>query len=225
MSDTKTKTVPTYLQKRTKLITPDGQNHDVDGVLKEKTDGSVEITDQKIERKELEVSPAKPEVKLCLSCKKPRKAKDDPTFDPATDCNHGRPTKYTEELLAKCYEYLELKMPNKETDEVVHSIFGLCDYPGVDITTETAYQWVKDPDKEAFSDIVMRIMRKQGKTLIAGGLSETFSGQITKLLLSKHGYRDSVDKFNHDVPVDPALKEAGDKAVDDFLLSSGEQKK
>lgn len=132
-------------------------------------------------------------------------------------CKCGRPTKYTPELLAACREYLELKMPNKDTEEVIHSVEGLCDYPGVDIGVMIAYEWVKDPEKEEFSKIMMEVMRKQGKKLLNKGLDESFSGRITTLLLSKHGYRNAVDNFNREVAIDPNAQAAGDKAIEDYL--------
>ena len=152
----------------------------------------------------------------CLSCNK-IKHKGDLGFDAKIHCEHGRPTKYTQELLKACEAYLALSMPNKATDEVIHSIEGLCDFEGVDISTETAYEWVKDPEKGAFSDIMVRVMRKQGKRLLNKGVDNTFSGRIVTLLLAKHGYRNQVDNFTREIPVDPAAQAAGDAAIADYL--------
>lgn len=153
---------------------------------------------------------------ICGKCKKEKAVKGAAT-QAGEVCDCGRPTKYTPELLAACRAYLEIKMPNKDTDEVIHSIEGLCDYPGVDISTVTAYEWVKDPEKEEFSNIVLQVMRKQGKRLVNSGLSETFSGRIVTLMLAKHGYRNAVDNFTREVPVDPAAQAAGDAAIDEYL--------
>ena len=158
---------------------------------------------------------AKPEEapKKCGRCTKEKKEN---VFDVTKEyCNCGRPTKYTDELLEKAWKYVDLKMPCKETDEVIHSIEGLTDF--IDINRETAYEWVKDPEKDEFSNIVKAVLKKQGKKLINNGLSGVFEQGTTKLLLSKHGYRDAVDNFNREVPVDPAAKAAADGAIDAFL--------
>lgn len=135
-----------------------------------------------------------------------------------TYCNCGRPTLYTEELLVKADEYLSFKMPWTGEDgirEVVHTIEGLALYIG--ISRETIYAWMKDADKQQFSDIVKNVLIKQAKGLVAGGLSEAFSGSITKVMMTKHGYRDAVENFNRDVPVDPEAKKKSDEAIAGFL--------
>lgn len=100
----------------------------------------------------------------------------------------GRPTIYNEDILSKAREYLN----NLPTDEVIHSIEGLADF--LDINRSTIYDWSKQEDKKEFSNIVDKILNLQGKTLINGGVSGKFNSSITKVMLTKHGYREGIDQ-------------------------------
>jgi hypothetical protein len=96
----------------------------------------------------------------------------------------GRPSKYTEELLTKAagyvaYAYSEDKLP---------SIEGLALYIGV--KRSTIYDWAKQPEKEAFSDILENILAHQAEALINKGLKGEYNSTITKLILTKHNYSD-----------------------------------
>lgn len=129
----------------------------------------------------------------------------------------GRPSKYTPELIELAREYVGLSMPNHDTDEVIHSIEGLCVY--IKISRETVYAWAKEKEKEEFSDIVREVMAKQGRMLVNKGLAEEFSSPITKLMMTKHGYRDAVDSTVREVPIDPEAKARADGAIDEFLTT------
>lgn len=113
----------------------------------------------------------------------------------------GRPTLYNKGILIKSRRYMNARRPGWLTDvrEVIPSIEGLAYYLGVD--RDTIYDWQKDPAKKEFSDIVKSLLTKQGMTLINGGLSEKFSGKISGLLLSKHGYKEKVDVTTDDKPI------------------------
>lgn len=99
----------------------------------------------------------------------------------------GRPTEYNEKILERAREYLT-SLPE---DEFVHSIEGLALY--LDITRPTIYDWKSQEDKKEFSYIVDKILANQGKTLINNGITKKFDSSITKLMLTKHGYRDSIE--------------------------------
>lgn len=96
----------------------------------------------------------------------------------------GRPTEYDGKIVDLAESYL-LELPK---DEKVHSIEGLSDH--INIARSTIYKWCKEENKREFSDIVEKILNKQGKTLLNGGLSNIFNASITKLMLTKHGYVD-----------------------------------
>lgn len=104
----------------------------------------------------------------------------------------GRPTSYSQAILDLAREYLD-SLPE---DEVVHSIEGLADY--IQIARSTIYEWISQEDKKEFSDIVANVLEKQGKTLINNGLNNKFSSSITKVLLTKHGYREGIENTGKD---------------------------
>ena len=100
----------------------------------------------------------------------------------------GRPTLYTPELIDKACEYLEVY--EKELKEAIPSIAGLAVY--LHISRETVHTWAKDEGKEEFSDICKELMAKQELKLSSKGLTGDFNSTITKLMLTKHNYSDSV---------------------------------
>ena len=109
----------------------------------------------------------------------------------------GRPTSYSEEILVKAREYLNNPLPE---DEVIHSIEGLALY--INIRRSTIYDWISQEDKKEFSDIVNAVLEKQGRKLINKGLDGTFNSSISKVILTKHGYREGIDQTtnNKDLP-------------------------
>jgi len=100
----------------------------------------------------------------------------------------GRPTGYSDEVLAIANDYLE---HYEDHEDVIPSIAGLALVLG--IARSTVYDWAKQEDKSEFSDILANILSKQEKILINKGLTGVFNSQITKLALGKHGYSDKQD--------------------------------
>jgi len=101
----------------------------------------------------------------------------------------GRPKLYTPELLEKAKRYLELWEAGGE--EVCPTVAGLAD--ALDISRETVYAWAKDDQYADFSDIVTKVLIRQERILLAKGLKGEFNSTIAKLLLAKHGYKDSAE--------------------------------
>ena len=99
----------------------------------------------------------------------------------------GRPTKYTPELLRKAGKYLRTL---DKREELLPTIEGLSVYLG--ISRERIYQWVDHDDKKPFRDIYKQIMSVQGSSLIQNGLTGKYNAPIAKLLLSKHGYTETI---------------------------------
>ena len=100
-----------------------------------------------------------------------------------------------QEKLQKAKDYL--LGGYEEIGNIVPSTAGLCCYLGVG--KSTVHDWAKDtpenrlnPLKVEFSDTLEAIQTKQEMILINGGLSQQFSGVITKLMLTNHGYSDKV---------------------------------
>ena len=107
----------------------------------------------------------------------------------------GRPSLLDEEMLEKAKHYMIDGY--KEIENIVPSVAGLACYLGV--SKSTVYEWAKDtpenrliPIRVRFSDTLDAIQAKQELLLINGGLSQQFSGVITKLMLTNHGYNDKV---------------------------------
>lgn len=94
----------------------------------------------------------------------------------------GRPTKYTPELVAKAWDYIDNYAPH-----VIPSAIGMSMVLNVD--ESTLYAWAKDEDKE-FSQILAKCKSAQHFTLIEKGLTGDFNSNIVKLVLGKHGYSD-----------------------------------
>lgn len=99
----------------------------------------------------------------------------------------GRPSGLTPELIEKAKDYLLDGYSN--FGNIVPSVAGLGCYLG--IGRSTIYEY-KALSKE-FADTLDAILMKQEMLLINGGLNQTFSGTITKLMLANHGYSDKVE--------------------------------
>lgn len=120
--------------------------------------------------------------------KKTSKKKAAPTVGSQEPKETGRPTDYGPDIIAKAIEYRD----NLPKDEVMHSVEGLAIYIG--IARSTVYEWVKDDAKKEFSDIFEDVLSRQGRTLINNGVSGKFNSTITKVMLTKHGYREGIEQ-------------------------------
>ncbi len=119
----------------------------------------------------------------------------------------GRPTKYDNTILEKSRQYLKecedeqihlLKQANEEKGYETYenklkvklpSIEGLALY--LHIHRDTLYEWEKS--YEDFSDIIEELKQKQADRLMNSGLSGDYNSTIAKLLLAKHGYKESTE--------------------------------
>lgn len=108
----------------------------------------------------------------------------------------ARPTKYNEiETCKAALQYLgefEMKSNERSTftlrNAVTPSLVGLALH--LEIANSTLDAWKADEEKERFSGICSVVMQIQHEILVSGGLSNTFNAQITKMMLTKHGYSD-----------------------------------
>ena len=98
----------------------------------------------------------------------------------------GRPTKYSQKLLRRTYEYLNNysklghKIPTKA---------GLSLYLGV--SKDAIHEWKSHKDKQAFGHAIQELESFQEQELVDKGLDSTFNSTITKLCLAtNHGYSD-----------------------------------
>ena len=98
----------------------------------------------------------------------------------------GRPSKYNPELLRKAKEYLDTY---QDKGHKMPTLAGLS--LAIGINKETAQVWSKDKNKRQFSVLCDRIRMIQEQLLLDNGLDSTWNSNITKLVLSKHGYHDN----------------------------------
>lgn len=99
----------------------------------------------------------------------------------------GRPTKLTDELLAKAVDYVT---NYEEYGDAVPTAVGLALEIGV--SRSTCYEWAKEDER--FSDIFMRVESTQERKLVNGGLEGKWNPAITKMMLTKHGYSDKLEQ-------------------------------
>src|SRR4051794_11249331 len=109
----------------------------------------------------------------------------------------ARPSEYIPDIAKSAQLYLDNY--DKEDTGVIPSIAGLALW--LDIARSTAYEWMQDEDKPEFSDICEKVLAEQEKILIGKGLKGEFNPTITKLMMSKHGYKDSIDHTTDNQPI------------------------
>jgi len=123
----------------------------------------------------------------------------------------GRPTEYkgeetirlAEEYLAECIDSYENAEDSKELlgDKLTKTKFvkklrvKLPKVEGLalklDISRATLYEWAqKHPE---FQDILEKVNKEQADRLINNSLSSEYNSNIAKLLLGKHGYKESAE--------------------------------
>jgi hypothetical protein len=100
----------------------------------------------------------------------------------------GCPLKCTPEVVAKVKEYVD---GGWRAEDVIPQKYGLSEYVGVALNT--LENWYKNKVDEEFLILYERVMPKQARELINGGLKGDFNPAITKMLLAKHGYSDKVE--------------------------------
>ena len=114
----------------------------------------------------------------------------------------GRPIEYSPEHLQKAREYItkcvDFIPENKElgfkATVKIPSKGGMALYLGV--SRDTLYDWASK--YEDFSDIMEEMGAKQEEALVNNGLSGNYNPTITKVILTKHGYREGVDTTTND---------------------------
>jgi hypothetical protein len=108
----------------------------------------------------------------------------------------GRPTLYEPLKIAKAVQaYVEKRQEQK----FLPTIEGLAVH--LMVSRECLYEWARVHPE--FSDILEQLKAAQADQLIQNGLVGYFNATITKLMLSKHGYKDASDITSGDKPITP----------------------
>jgi len=98
----------------------------------------------------------------------------------------GRPTEYEPGTVAKEVErYISFCKEQAYLPTVEGLAVHLC------VARSTIYKWADD--HEEFSDILEQLLAAQASQLIQNGLVNNYNATITKLMLTKHGYRDKTE--------------------------------
>jgi len=113
----------------------------------------------------------------------------------------GRPLEYNQEYVENAKKYLEscIDRPADKDSDIKASVKiptkgGLARYLGV--ARETLYDWASK--YKEFSDIMEDLGAEQEDRLINNGLSGSYNPTISKVLLTKHGYREGIDQTTND---------------------------
>lgn len=114
-------------------------------------------------------------------------------MEDSTETKMGRPTKYTDKLIEKGWNYVENW---RKKDCFIPSKFGLARH--LKISLASVKEWKKDPKKPDFLAIVEEVELIQAETLINKGLNNDFNSSICKLILTKHGFSDKQELTGKD---------------------------
>lgn len=95
----------------------------------------------------------------------------------------SRSTTFTDEIEQQALEYIESGYI--ELEHVIPSVVGMS--LALNVSKSTLYKWAED-GHGSISDTLAKCNDKQHMILISKGLTNEFSGTITKLALSNHGY-------------------------------------
>lgn len=98
----------------------------------------------------------------------------------------ARPTKWSKEIELEAWDYVNGKW--ESLDHAFPSVVGLCSV--INLNRNTVYDWATHEDKE-FSDILESINERQELIAWNKGLKGDYNANLVKLLLGKHGYKES----------------------------------
>lgn len=146
--------------------------------------------------------------------------------------NPWRPTKYSNEIIPKTLKYIDgcedevrelvsgytrLGTEMYREKLIVHlpSIEGLS--LELNVSVSTIYEWQKIyPD---FSEVIKKLLAKQAHVLLNKGISGDYNAVISKVLLTKHGYREGTEHSGvNGAPIEVTVEESQriDKLIDEL---------
>jgi hypothetical protein len=110
----------------------------------------------------------------------------------------ARPVEYNQSYVENTKVYLESCEDtigeNGRLIVKLPSIEGLAVF--LDINRTTIYDW--ESKYEEFSHIIEVLRGKQAEKLLNNGLSGAYNSTISKVILTKHGYREGIDQTTND---------------------------
>jgi DNA-binding XRE family transcriptional regulator len=123
----------------------------------------------------------------------------------------ARPSKLTEEAMQRAREYIVNCVDSIEKDNngrIVNIEVNLPKAEGlakaIGVRRETLYDWADKESpryNEEFSNILCEVNEMQVERLIDRGLAGHYNATIAKLVLAKHGYKDSLDYTSDNKPI------------------------
>lgn len=102
----------------------------------------------------------------------------------------ARPTDYGPHIVEQTRAYLAEIQNDERVVPKLPTIEGLSLF--LNVSRDTLYEWEKVHPE--FSDIMEVVRATQAEALMQNGLRNLYQSTITKVLLTKHGYREGVDQ-------------------------------
>ena len=100
--------------------------------------------------------------------------------------------KYRPEMVDIANEYID-NYNSEEHGDTVPQFASLAML--LDINRDTLYDWARQPEKyPGISGVMRKLKARQERVLLNQGLIGGFKGDITRLILSKHGYCEKVQQ-------------------------------
>lgn len=103
----------------------------------------------------------------------------------------GRPSKYSDQIADKVYDYLGGFVPEEGQVPSIPTLEGFALFVG--IVPSTLHKWRKEEGKEKFSEALEYLLAQQKQMLLHYGLLGSYNSTLAKLILSaNHGVSETV---------------------------------
>jgi len=106
----------------------------------------------------------------------------------------GCPTKLTDEAMEKAKSYVIDFTP--DDNELLPTVAGLAEL--LCVSKKTITNWAGREENAEFLLLFERLMNKQERMLVTGGLGGAYNSVMAKLILTNHGYSDKQEVTGRD---------------------------